>query len=235
VANDILERFRRVQPTFRHPVRYIDTYVTQDGNIIYTTGRIASIIIWLFVLMLCLAFAWVALPSSEPRSLPDYVFLTVSALLAILLIIWIPHLRSPLPYFEVDTALRKINVYGGFLRWRPREVISVDDIRLFVSYVCFWSENIESSCSVVLETGQAYPLIAQLGSISPDLPAKTMGYICSKLAVRVTEREPTLGPWTWNGPAFKPRKGESLDIERMLTTAEVLYDPGSVDMPDWVE
>ena len=234
MSDDIIARFGRVQAALSRPFGYIQAALTQDGRIAYRTGRASSVLIWSVSLVFCSALAWGAI-SLDGWSFLSYIFLAVAGLVAVLLVIFgIPGIVSPLPYFEIDPALRRITLYGGFPRWRPREVIPIEDIRMFVAHVCQWQDKFDSSLYAVTMDGICHPLIDHLGSISPQLAAKTLGYISCKLAVQVTEREPWLGLFAiWDGPVYQPKKGKHVDVVSMLEVAQVLYDPKSGDVADW--
>ncbi|MHB0998652.1 MAG: hypothetical protein ACYC27_05340 [Armatimonadota bacterium] len=228
MSNDILERFQQVQPALHRPFGYILSDAANDGKITFMQSRITSIIqrssiIW------WLLYVWLWLSSPMSNEMPYLIYAVVFLFPVLFLFNLIKDMLLPQRFFKIDSTLRSITLYDYFPKWsRKKEIILVDDIQLFVSYVGGYLGEPDSSCYVVMKTGQVYSLISNFGRFSPDLPTNALGYICGKLSIHVTEYRKT-GAST----QYKPQKNKSFDVEKTLGIAETLYDPDSGAAPDF--
>jgi hypothetical protein len=154
--------------------------------------------------------------------------LVIAGVLALLVLASIPYVIFPVPICEVDPDSREIIVHRYSLRRRPPDRLPLAQIRLFVAHRLYWgSDNHYSSCYAVMASGVTYPVIPELGSVSPARYAKALGYLCQKLAVEVTEEEPSRPHLSLWEPAYGAQRGKPVDVVGLLSVARVLYDPSS--------
>lgn len=227
MSNDIFERFNQVQSALHRPFGYILTNAANDGKIIFMLSRVAYILQTFPSWILYFINAYNLLYLHKTLNL--FWFYTIAYVFpAFFLFGLIRHLISPSKFFEIDSNLRLITLYTGLPIWRRKEIISMDDIRVFVSYVQGYVGRATAICYVVMNTGKIHYLIIGYSRFSPDISTKALGYICGKPAVHLVEY-----PKTWAGSEFYPTRDRSFDVEKMLNAAETLYDPDSGIAPDF--
>lgn len=228
MSNDILERFNQVQSALQRPFGYILTNAANDGKIVFMLSRVAYIFqtfpSWVFYSLNAYNLLFL-----HKTYVNLFWFYTIAYVFpASFLFGLIRHLISPSQFFEIDSTLRLITLYTGLPIWRRKEIISIDDIRVFVSYVQGYVGMTTSFCYVIMKTGKINYLITGGSRFSPDLSTKALGYICGKPAVHLVEY-----PKTWAGSEFAPTKNRSFDVEKVLNAAETIYDPDSGTAPDF--
>lgn len=234
MTDDILYRFKQVEKTLAGTFKYIHAMIAPSGKIVFDTGKGCFILGWLFMLAACVGPAWFVFTPPGIQGFPRYLLLAVSGFFAFCLIISIRGWVASYPYFEIDPTFRRITTYGGFPIWRPMNSVSIDDIRLFVAYDTMSTEP-DSSLYAVTQSGLINPLIPKLGSVIPDNAARILGYICSKPAVKFTEYKPTHGTVEATYGKFKSKAGKYIDIDELLSVSANLYNPESIDPPDWIK
>jgi hypothetical protein len=220
MADDILQRFRETEPDCRGLFSSFDVVLTQNGSIAYRSGLGVVAVGAVLMLAISALLAWIG---THPL---NYYVLAGAVLMVVGLFYQVKSIVTPILILEIDPVLRQLTIYSGR---RPRDVILLAEIQLFVSYSVRWSKSNGKYCYIVASSGECYPLYYQ-GSFSCDFIAKALAYVCGKPAVRVTERETGPGAWAWGGPLYQPKRDKHIDTQGMLKVAEVLYDPAKSEM-----
>ncbi|MHB1457432.1 MAG: hypothetical protein ACYC0V_11015 [Armatimonadota bacterium] len=231
MTSDILSRFKEVQPSLSSSFQSIQADVTSDGRIVFRDGRGCYIMAWLFMLVICAIPVWVAYTQPFVDGILRYALFTLAGIFAVLLILTAHYLIVTPADFEIDPSLRQITIYGGFPISRHKYAVQIDKIRTFVDYNLIADATKNSSFYLVTESG----IIYSFGDIMPELTGKILGYICGKLVVSITDQ---IYGSAWYPPEafpFRPGTGRKIDIQKLLETATILYDPESGETPDWVK
>lgn len=231
MTSDILSRFKDVQPSLSSSFQSIQADVTPDCRIVFRDGRGCFIMGWLFMLVIfCIIPVWIAYTQPFVDGILRYILFTFAGLSAVFLILTAHYLIVPPADFEIDPNSRQITIYGGFPISRPRYVVPIDSIRTFVDYNLIADATKNSSFYLVTESG----IIYSFGDIMPELTGKILGYICDTLVVSIVDQ---IYGSAWYPPEafpFRPKTGNKIDIQKLLETATILYDPESGETPDWV-